>query len=563
MTSTKRSKTTRKEPSLSTEEQLAFAIEALSEHVVLFDANDRVVLANRAWRELNREVIESTKPGTRFVDHLRALLEKGLIPEASGHEEEWLRERMERHLNPSGPFEVARQDGRWMRIYEQRLPNNGIILIISDITESKRVDKALRDSEDRFRAVVNNSPAKIHIKDAKGRYVLINTLSEELFGVTDADARGKTTHDIFPKDKADAFTAHDKEVLETGRSLEQEEEWARGDGAHTYLTVKFPILSSAGAVTGVGAIGTDITDRKRAEERLLTSEKALQVRVTELEAAQRQLKEQEANLIRLAEDLKIVRDQADAANRAKSEFLASMSHELRTPLNAIIGFSQIIKDETFGPVGSFQYREYSQDIYESGQHLLGLINDILDLSKIESGADELYEDKIEIPEIIRSTLKLVVHRANKGGIKLELELPDQLPALRADERKLKQILVNLLTNAIKFTEAGGEVTLRAWCRMDSGYVFQITDTGIGIAPEDITKALSRFGQVEGALNRQYEGTGLGLPLTKALVEQHGGILDLQSEVGVGTTVTIRIPATRIMRSQQGMHGLGVDDREVG
>ena len=237
-----------------------------------------------------------------------------------------------------------------------------------------------------------------------------------------------------------------------------------------------------------------------------------------------------------------------------------MSHELRTPLNAIIGFSEIITNETFGPVGSLIYREYTSDIHESGQHLLGLINDILDLSKIESGTEELHEDKIEIPEITRSALKLVGHHARQGEIKLELELSDQLPALRADERKLKQILVNLLSNAVKFTDAGGQVTLRAWCRMDSGYVFQIVDTGIGIAPEDIPKALSRFGQVDGDLNRQYEGTGLGLPLTKALVELHGGVLDLQSEVNVGTTVTVRFPAERIVASLDNSGSLDVEDR---
>ncbi len=192
--------------------------------------------------------------------------------------------------------------------------------------------------------------------------------------------------------------------------------------------------------------------------------------------------------------------------------------------------------------------------------MLDLINDILDLSKIESGTDELDEDKIEIPEISRSALKLVEQRAEQGGIKLELELPDQLPAPRADERKLKQILVNLLSNAVKFTDAGGEVTLRAWCRMDSGYVFQITDTGIGIAPEDIPKALSRFVQVDSDLNRQYQGTGLGLPLTKALVEQHGGSLDLQSEVGVGTTVTVRFPAERIVASLDHSDSLDVEHR---
>ena len=198
----------------------------------------------------------------------------------------------------------------------------------------------------------------------------------------------------------------------------------------------------------------------------------------------------------------IARDQAEAADRAKSEFLAAMSHELRTPLNAIIGFSEIMKNETLGPVGNLKYREYTNDIHESGRHLLGLINAILDLCKIESGTEELHEDEIEIPKIIRSVLKLVGHRAEQGGIKLELELAGPLPVLRADERKLKQILVNLLSNAVKFTDAGGEVALWAWCRMGSGHVFQIVDTGIGIAPEDIPQALSRFGQVDDVLSRR-------------------------------------------------------------
>ncbi len=289
-------------------------------------------------------------------------------------------------------------------------------------------------------------------------------------------------------------------------------------------------------------------------------ETQVEERTRDIKETNESLKREITERKRAEEAVFAAKEQAELASRAKSEFLAAMSHELRTPLNAVLGFSELIKDETFGPVGSVQYRDYANDIHESGQHLLNLINDILDLSKIESETDELHEDTIEMPEIVRSAMMLVGHRAEQGGVKLELELADRLPALRADHRKLKQILVNLLSNAIKFTGAGGEVALRAWCRMGSGHVFQIIDTGIGIAPGDIPKALSRFGQVDADLNRQYEGTGLGLPLTKALVEQHGGVLDLQSQVGVGTTVTVRFPAERIVASPDNADSLDVEHR---
>jgi signal transduction histidine kinase len=286
--------------------------------------------------------------------------------------------------------------------------------------------------------------------------------------------------------------------------------------------------------------------RSRAEAELRESERALRERVVELEDVKCRLEQQGAELAGLAQDLHTARDQADAANRAKSEFLAAMSHELRTPLTAILGFSEVIKTETFGPVGSMKYRGYAEDIHASGQHLLDLINDILDLSKVEAGSDELHEEDVDAPAVARSVLRLVRQRAEKGGVRLESDIADAPPLLRADKRKLKQILVNLLTNAIKFTDAGGKVTLGARGGANGGYVFQIVDTGIGMAPEDIPKALSQFGQVVNDPNRRQEGTGLGLPLTKSLVELHGGCLELHSKLGVGTTATVRFPAERIV-----------------
>ena len=544
MPSGEQSKSEAATTTLSTEEQLFLAIEALAELVVLFDAADRIVIANAAWRDLNKEVEETTRPGVKFEDHLRALLARKLIPEAIGREEEWLRERMERHRNPTGSFELTRQNGRRTRVFEQRLPNGGTILILSDITDSKLAERALRESEERFRAVVNNSPTKIHIKDAEGRYLLINDLAGQLFGFTEETALGKSTFDLFPKDKAEAFAAHDRMVMDSGKAVEQEEEWQRGDELRTFLTIKFPICDHAGEVTGVGAIGTDITDRKKVEAALRESEAQLQERIAELEQAQQRLQRQGADLVRLAADLQVARDQAESANRAKSEFLATMSHELRTPLNAIIGFSEIMMAERLGPIGTGSYRDYAQDINVSGLHLLSLINDILDLSKVESGLDELHEVNIDVPEMVDSVLRLVKQRARTGGVALEPKITKDLPWLFGDERKLKQILVNLLTNAIKFTDTGGKVSIDCHCDRDGRHIFVVADSGIGIAEKDIPKAMSQFGQVDSAFNRKHEGTGLGLPLTKALVEMHGGTMDLTSEIGAGTTVTLCFPASR-------------------
>jgi signal transduction histidine kinase len=284
------------------------------------------------------------------------------------------------------------------------------------------------------------------------------------------------------------------------------------------------------------------------EHELLESDQALRARIADLEEAQNELERQRRSLLLLTEQLRTATDQANAANQAKSEFLAAMSHELRTPLNAVIGFSEIMASEALGPIGSPKYQEFARDIFASGQHLLDLINDILDLSKIESGKAMLCEDAIEIPEVIRSVLAIVGEAANGKCVELELECPDGLPKLHADRRKLKQILINLLANAIKFTEAGGKIIIKTWCRTASGHVFQIIDTGIGIAPSDIPKALAKFGQVDSDLNRKYEGAGLGLPLTKVLVELHGGCLDLQSDSGIATTATVRFPADRILGS---------------
>jgi len=300
-------------------------------------------------------------------------------------------------------------------------------------------------------------------------------------------------------------------------------------------------------VTVCDALGLDITDHMEFERRLEESQKELNSKFIELQRTKARLEVQSDALMRTTDQVTKSRDIAEDASRAKSEFLSNMSHELRTPLNAIMGFSDIIREQTFGPVGSIKYREYARDINDAGRHLLELINDVLDFSKIESGNEELYEEWIDVHDALRSVTRMLHDQAQRSEVTIAVDAPDELPPLYADEKKLRQILINLLSNALKFTDQRGTVTLTVWYSDSGGYVMQVEDTGIGIALEDIPKALGLFGQVDSAFNRRYEGTGLGLPLSKSLAEMHGGSLDIQSQVDVGTTVTVRLPTERVIR----------------
>ncbi len=368
-------------------------------------------------------------------------------------------------------------------------------------------ERALAESEHRFRDLVDLLPEVVFETDARGRLVYLNRKARELTGYDDDDlARGVTALDLVAPEER-TRCRENMAAVAGGHDLGHNEyAGLRKDGTTFPVTVHSRPILRDGAFSGLRGTVLDITERKRTEQALR-------------EAMQ----------------------EAEVASRAKSEFLAAVSHELRTPLNAIIGFSDMMASGTHGPLGNTRYAEYIRDIRDSGQHLLALINDILDLAKIEAGKDELARQPVMVAETVRGALALVRQRALAGGVAIEIDLEPALPALDADPRKMKQVFVNLVANAIKFTEPGGTVTIRGARTEDGGIELSVADTGIGIAPEDIPKALSQFGQVKKDPAFAQQGTGLGLPLAKAIVERHGGTLGLESEPGVGTTVRLAFP----------------------
>jgi PAS domain S-box-containing protein len=365
-----------------------------------------------------------------------------------------------------------------------------------------------------LRAVIDAIPAMINAKDTESRYVLMNALQARLYGTTPELAIGRTSGELVGHEHGRRTNAIDRRVVETGEPTGfYEERYAGADGVvRDWLSAKLPVKDSRGRVRLVISVSMEITDRKAAEQQAMRAQAAL------LEA----------------------KEGAERANRAKSAFLANMSHELRTPLNAVIGFSEVMMREVFGPLGLPRYRDYARDIHRSGTHLLDLINDILDMAKIEVGKRELQLEPVDLKTEIIETMRLIQWRVGEGSIGLVTELDEAPPTFRVDRRAVRQILLNLVGNAVKFTPAGGTVTV-ACRRRPGGLALVVTDTGVGIAPEHVAQLGTPFFQAHSVGIAGKEGTGLGLALTKSLVEMHGGRLQIESRLGVGTTVTAVFP----------------------
>ena len=326
-----------------------------------------------------------------------------------------------------------------------------------------------------------------------------------------------------------------------------------------------PIKGKSGAVEGVFELYSDATDRVAA---VTNDVKWLSIGLVGtfgllygvlfiiVRRADKIIKRQYSDLhhevgVRLTAEQKLRQALQDAeyANKAKSEFLAHMSHELRTPLNSIIGFAETMSHEMFGKLGDPKYREYANDIHRSGNHLLELINEVLDVSKVEARAMEMNEDDVDLAAMMKECAALMKDGARKVEIELRVSIPKNLPEFRGDSRRLKQIFLNLLSNTIKFTPAGGRITLDASIEGGGGLKIAVADTGIGIEPGDLSRILLPFEQIEDRMKHTTQGTGLGLALSKSLTELHGGTLSLESKPSVGTTVTLRFPPERTLVTQ--------------
>ncbi len=494
------------------EATLADAIESITAGFALFDSNDRLVLCNSQYRGVHPVVRELAVPGTPFEDIIRGAARAGLYGDSMGESEEWVKKRMEHHRNTPSDHEHFLTDGRWVHVREFDTHDGGTVLLWTDITQRKRSEAALEESEERFRNLIEGSVQGVLIH-AGHKPLFANQAYAEIFGYDSPDevvAQESALEHVAPRERARMKAYSAARVGGGDAPATYVFEGIRRDGTRIWLENRGRAVTWKGQAAVQRTI-VDITERKQTEE-----------------------------------DLRLAKEAAEIANRAKSEFLANMSHELRTPLNSVIGFSEMIKDQILEPDNISRYREYAADIFTSGKHLLGLISDILDVSKIEVGEMDIAEETIDVAEAIETCARMIRERADKAAVTLTIDGADGCPALLGDERRLKQILLNLLSNAVKFTPPRGMVSIGAGSTKGGGVRIWVADTGIGIAEEDISKVLKPFGQVESAFYKSHDGTGLGLSLAKSLSELQGAELMIESEPGQGTTVSVLFPAEKIV-----------------
>jgi two-component system cell cycle sensor histidine kinase PleC len=437
-------------------------------------------------------------------------------------------------------FRMQHTDGHWIWLrvrceLSQGASDAGLHLIgiAVDITEQKSLAERSVEADLRLRDAIETIPEAFVLWDASNRLVLCNSHFQKLHKLPDSAVAPGTSYET---------------VIEVGKMPEvrsrQHDNVHQIPGARTFeaqlddgswLHISERRTKDGGYVS----VGTDITRIKEHEQKLVDNDLRLRATVIDLQRSQAALERQAIELADLAEKYSEEKTRAEEANQTKSKFLANMSHELRTPLNAIIGFSEIMGSGMFGSLGSERYQEYCHDILTSGQYLLEVINDILDMSKIEAGRMKLDMEPLDLSKTLAESLRVVSGRAQDKSLILDADIAGNIPVV-ADRRATKQILVNLLSNAVKFTPEGGRITVRSRT-FDDKIVLMIADTGIGIAPQSLARLGRPFEQVESQMTKTYHGSGLGLAIARSLAQLHGGSMRLRSKLDTGTVVRVVLP----------------------
>ena len=442
-------------------------------------------------------------------------------------------------------FRMRHSNGDWIRarlkveIAGRESGTPRLVGIIEDITEQHIKEEESQRKDMRLHDAIENLPEAFVLWDNNKRLVMCNSKYQQLHGLS--------------PDMVHTGMCYDK-LMDIAKSPDVASQMVRGldkDEATRTLEVKLEddrwlqINERRTKDGGFVSVGTDITSIKLHEAKLIDSEKRLMASVSDLQKSRQKLESQARQLAEMAEKYAMEKNRAEAANQTKSEFLANISHELRTPLNAIIGFSDIMNQGLFGAMGSEKYVEYCRDIHESGTYLLGMINDVLDMSKIEAGRFVLDFEKFNLDEMIEETLRIVAGQAEEKSISIRETVSSKIE-LEADRRAVKQILINLLTNAVKFSNEGGHVHIRAKQRLNC-VTITLEDNGIGISRSNLRKLGRPFEQVQNQFTKSHEGSGLGLAITRSLTELHGGAMKIRSVEGSGTIVSLRLPISQSVK----------------
>jgi two-component system cell cycle sensor histidine kinase PleC len=416
-------------------------------------------------------------------------------------------------------------------------------VVVRTAADRWRLGRTLVHEQSLLHSLMDSMPDAIFFKDRELNFTRVNLPQAQRLGLDSPDqAVGRKLSDLLPAERAAPVEEQEGHLIHSGVPLLDKVVAVDGeDGEPAYFSITKVPVRQGEQITGLVGIARDVTKRKLAEDYLRRAHDELQQAVEERTAW---LREEIQRRTLAEEGARAARDTAEAASRAKTIFLANMSHELRTPLNAIIGFAELAAT-LMNEGETHKYGSFLENINESANHLLRVISDILDVSRIEVGKVTLREAEVDVSDVIQAAMRLVGHVARAKNQSLDLHIAERFPRLKADERLMKQILLNILTNATKFTSDGGHISVRAAVE-DGQITIAIEDNGVGIAEKDLPIVLQPFGQVENAMTPKHEGTGLGLPLAKGFMELHGGTLGLASKVGEGTRVVLKFPVDRTL-----------------